>query len=227
MTTYQPSRAGVDAAVHADPGVEGNSRLTSVTGMLLIGLLAVEGLTILSIRGLITWHIFVGIALVGPVLLKTGTTVYRFTGYYTGRPAYVRKGPPHVILRVLGPLVIATSLAVLGTGLGLLAVRPGSDSLLLLAHKASFVLWIGVTAIHVLGHLREAAVASWQEIRPEPGDRAARRRFVRGTAVALSLAIGLGAAAAITPHATAWTSRSNQHFRNDGSAFPGAIRTGR
>jgi hypothetical protein len=224
MTTYQPGRARVGEALDADPGVEGNSRLTSVTGVLLLGLLAIEGLTILSIRGLITWHIFIGIALVGPVLLKTASTVYRFVRYYTGRPAYVSKGPPHVILRVLGPLVIVTSLAVLGTGLGLLAVRPGHGGLLLLAHKATFILWIGFTAIHVLGHLREAAVASWQEVRPAPGDPAARRRFVRGTAVALSLAIGLGAAAAITPTATAWTSRSNQHFHNDGSGFSGLRR---
>jgi hypothetical protein len=195
--------------------------------VLLIGLLAVEGLTILSIRGLITWHIFVGIALVGPVLLKTGSTVYRFTGYYTGRPAYVRKGPPHVILRVLGPLVIVTSLAVLGTGIGLLGVHPGDDGLLLLAHKASFIVWIGLTAIHVLGHLREAAVASWQEVRPATGDPAARQRFIRGTAVLLSLAIGLAAAAAVTPHATAWTNRSGSVFRQDGSAFSGVPSSGK
>ena len=180
---------------------------------MLIVLLAIEGLTILSIRGLITWHIFIGIVLVGPVLLKTASTVYRFAGYYTGRPAYVRKGPPHVILRVLGPLVILTSLLVIGTGLGLLAVRPGHGGLLLFAHKASFILWVAVTAIHVLGHLREAALASWQEVRPRPGDPASRRRFARTAALALSLALGLGAAAAITPHATAWTGRSSHQFR--------------
>ncbi len=228
--TYQLGRAGIRAdirtAAPADPGVEGNSRLTSVTGVLLIGLLALEGLTILSIRGLITWHIFVGIALLGPVLLKTASTGYRFTRYYTGRSAYVRKGPPHVVLRLLGPVVILTSVAVLGTGLGLLAVKPGHVGLLLLAHKASFILWIGAMTIHVLGHLREAALASWQEVRPIPGDPASRRRFVRGAAVAISLAIGLGAAAVITPHATAWTHRSGG-FSNDGSAYSGLSRTAR
>ena len=222
--TYQLGRADIRTAPHADPGAEGNSRLTSVTGVLLIGLLALEGLTILSVRGLITWHIFVGIALLGPVLLKTASTGYRFMGYYTGRSAYVHKGPPHVILRVLGPVVIVTSLAVLGTGLGLLAVKPGHVGLLLLAHKASFILWIGAMTIHVLGHLREAALASWQEVRPAPGDPAARRRFARGAAVAISLAIGIGAAAAITPHATAWTHRTGGGFSNDGSAFSGLSR---
>ena len=218
MTIYQPGHARVSPQVPDDPGVEGNARLTSVTGVLLIGLLAIEGLTILSIHGLITWHIFVGIVLLGPVLLKTASTVYRFAGYYTGRAAYVRKGPPHVLLRLLGPLVIVLSLAVLGTGLGLLAAKPGDGGLLLFAHKATFILWIGATTIHVLGHLREAAVASWHEVRPVRGDRASRHRFLRLAAVAISLAVGVGAAAAITPHATSWTNRSGDGFRTEGSA---------
>ncbi len=224
MTTYQPGTTQTGSAVQTDPGVEGNTRLTSVTGVLLIGLLAVEGLTILSIHGLITWHIFVGIMLLGPILLKTVSTLYRFAGYYTGRAAYVRKGPPHVILRLLGPVVILLSLAVLGTGIGLLAVKPGHVGLLLFAHKATFILWIGATTIHVLGHIREAAVASWQEVRPVPGDRASRHRFVRFAAIAVSLAIGVGAAAAITPHATSWTHRSGDGFQTEGSAPAQLIR---
>ena len=223
MTTYQSGyqsgRAQLSSPTPADAGVEGNSRLTSVTGVLLIGLLALEGLTILSIHGLITWHIFVGIVLLGPVLLKTASTVYRYAGYYTGRAAYVRKGPPHIILRLLGPVVIVLSLAVLGTGIGLLGSKPGDGGLLLFAHKATFILWIGATAIHVLGHVREAAVASWHEVRPVPGDRASRHRFLRLAAVAISLAVGVGAAAAITPHAKSWTNRSGDGFRNEGAAF--------
>jgi hypothetical protein len=218
VTIYQSGRARVSPQAPADPGVEGNTRLTSVTGVLLIGLLAVEGLTILSINGLITLHIFIGIVLLGPILLKTASTVYRFAGYYTGRAAYVQKGPPHIILRMLGPVVIVLSLAVLGTGLGLLAVKPGHEGILLFAHKATFILWIGATTIHVLGHVREAAVSSWQEIRPVPGDRASRRRFLRLAAVAMSLAVGVGAAAAITPHASSWTHRSGDGFRNEGAA---------
>jgi hypothetical protein len=189
----------------ADAGVLGNSRLTAATGLLLIALLAIEGATILSIRGLITWHIFIGIALIGPLLLKTGSTLYRFFRYYTGDEAYVRKGPPNIILRVLGPLVIVSSVTVVGTGLGLLAVRPGDGGLLLLAHKASFIVWVAATTIHVLGHLIEAAQESWHELHPMSHDQASRRRTTRVSALVLSLALGLGLAAAITPTATSWT----------------------
>ncbi len=67
-------RTDADRAVRSDRGVEGNSRLTATTGLLLIVLLVIEGATILSIRGLITSHIYVGIMLVGPLLLKTAKT---------------------------------------------------------------------------------------------------------------------------------------------------------
>jgi hypothetical protein len=165
-----------------------------------------------SIRGLISWHIFVGIALIGPALLKSASTLFRFVHYYRGDSAYVRKGPPHPILRISGPFVMLTTVAVLGTGVGLLIVHPGEGGLMLTAHKASFILWIGLMSIHVLGHIFEAVTASWRDLRPEPGDPAARRRFVRTGAVLASLVIGVGAAAVVTPTATAWTHR---HFRSE------------
>jgi hypothetical protein len=104
---------------------------------------------------------------------------------------------------------------VVGTGLGLLAERPGDDGLLLLAHKASFIVWVGLTTIHVLGHLVDALRDSWQEVRPRAGDRAARRRSIRVGALALSLALGVGAAAIVTPMATSWTSRQTGSFHDN------------
>ena len=49
----------VDLALAAG-GVEGNARLTAVTGAALFVLLAAEGITILRIHDLITAHVFVG-----------------------------------------------------------------------------------------------------------------------------------------------------------------------
>ncbi|TAM85337.1 MAG: hypothetical protein EPN43_11715, partial [Jatrophihabitans sp.] len=65
-------------------GVEGNSRLTAVNGMVLLVLLAVEGVTILDVRGMITLHMYLGVLLVGPVVLKCASTGYRILRYYTG-----------------------------------------------------------------------------------------------------------------------------------------------
>ncbi|HEU5271901.1 MAG TPA: hypothetical protein VFU36_18410 [Jatrophihabitans sp.] len=206
-----PATAGTD-------GAEGNSRLTAVTGTLLVALLAVEGVTVLDVRGLITLHVYLGVLLVGPVLLKCASTLYRFLRYYTGAGPYVEKGPPHVILRVLGPVVVLTSLAVLGTGIGLIYTGPAHRQPLLTLHQASFIVWFGVTAIHVLGHALEAGSTTWRELRDARRAPAARRRHWRVLAIALSLVGGVGLATAMLPSAHSWTSHRYdriEHERGD------------
>jgi hypothetical protein len=136
-------------------GTSGNARLTAATGALLIALLAVIGVTLLNLRGLLSVHLFVGMVLIPPVLLKMSTTGYRFFRYYTANPPYRRKGPPALLLRLIAPMVILSTLVVLGTGVALLFIGPSSRDELLPIHKDSFFVWAAFTAIHVLGHLVE------------------------------------------------------------------------
>jgi hypothetical protein len=136
-------------------GVESNSRLTATTAAVLFVLLAVEGITILRVRSLLALHVFVGMLLVPPVLVKLGSTGWRFVRYYRGSPPYRRKGPPPPLLRLLGPFVAALTVVVFGSGIALVLAPHSLDSRLLLVHKASFVLWFGAMAIHVLGHAVE------------------------------------------------------------------------
>lgn len=193
--------------VRSDP--DGNERLTSVNGIVLLLLLAAEGVTILSVRQLITPHIVIGLVLVGPVLLKCASTMHRFWRYYRGDSAYVRKGPPAPLLRVMGPLVVVSSLAVIGTGIGLVYVRPGDGPLLFL-HKASFVIWFGVMTMHVLAHILHAARSTAAEYRSIRSRRSRRRRTLRSAAIVLSLLAGVGLAAALLPSASPWTHRHGE-----------------
>jgi hypothetical protein len=199
MTTRPATRA-----VPTSDGVEGNARLTSALGIVLIPLLAVEGYTVLDVHGMITLHIFLGTVLLGPVLLKSGSTIYRFSRYYLGAGPYVRKGPPHVILRVLGPLVMISSLSLLGTGIALIYAGRG-PGWLLTAHQASFIIWFGVMVIHVLGHFVHALVTTWQEL-----VHTSRKRWLRVAAVVVSLALGVAIATAVLPSATQWTDLSKR-----------------
>src|SRR5487761_2366276 len=132
-----------------DP-VESNARLTGGMAAVLFVLLAAEGLTILQIRGLLSEHVFIGMLLVPPVLVKTGSTAYRFARYYLGDPAYRQKGPPPALLRLLGPFVVVLTVVLFVSGIVLLFVGPGLRQNMLLLHKASFVLWFGAMSIHVL-----------------------------------------------------------------------------
>ena len=72
-------------------GPAGNARLTAWTGLVLLVLLAVEGVTLIDVRGLITWHVVVGALLVPPALLKTATTGWRMVRYYAGNRDYRRR----------------------------------------------------------------------------------------------------------------------------------------
>jgi hypothetical protein len=129
----------------------GNEHLTALTGAVLLAGFAAEGLTLLSLRRVLLWHFVIGLALLGPVTLKIASVCYRFARYYTGAAPYLRKGPPALLLRLLGPLLIATSLAVLGTGVMLAVAGPGRGPWLLL-HKAAFIVWFGCMTIHVLAY---------------------------------------------------------------------------
>lgn len=117
----------------------------------------IEGLTLLGVRQHLNIHVFVGMLLIPPVLVKVGSTTWRFARYYSGTPAYRRKGPPPMILRLLGPAVVVVTVLLLGSGVALVLAPHSGGSELLFIHQASFVLWFGAMAIHVLGHLAETA----------------------------------------------------------------------
>jgi hypothetical protein len=138
-------------------GTEGNERLTVLTGLLLIVLLAALGITILRIGQLMWLHLFLGLLLIGPVALKMASTGYRFLRYYTANPPYQCKGPPAPILRLMAPVVVGLTVIVFISGVVLLFIGPQSSlrSDVFLIHKASFIGWVVVTALHIVGHLPE------------------------------------------------------------------------
>lgn len=160
--TATPTHAGTSE------GVEGNARLTSTAAVLLLVMLAAEGATLLSIHGLLSVHVFLGFALIPPTLLKIGTTGYRFARYYTGNGTYRRKGPPALILRVLGPVVILTTAALLASGVALGSTTGGTRDSMLFLHKASFVIWFAAMTVHVLGHLLEVVKIGPRDWLPRP-----------------------------------------------------------
>ncbi|MBV9680871.1 MAG: hypothetical protein JO046_03710 [Solirubrobacterales bacterium] len=188
-------------------GTDGNEQLTTVTGAILIVLLAVIGFTIPQLRQFISVHLFVGMLLIGPVLLKLASTGYRFVRYYTGNPEYRRKGPPELILRLIGPVVVLSTMVVFVTGIALLIVGPQHRDPWLMLHKVSFIVWVVFMSLHVLLHL--PAVARGFGI--GPSGRRQRAKAAPGAAgrwIALTGAIlgGLVLALVLVGDFSAWTS---------------------
>ncbi len=173
------------------PGPEANARLTGTTGLVLIVLLAAEGVTVPFIAPLFSWHIVIGLALIPPLLLKIGSTSYRFLRYYLRNPSYRRAGPPHPLLRLLGPLVMVTTVVLMASGVALWIAGPHAR-LLLRVHQVTFVLWFAVLAVHVLSHVLRAARlarADTEDLRVRASGAGGAR--VRRAVVALSVVAGV------------------------------------
>ena len=205
LTGNDVRRVELTPAAHARParrglgGAAGNGRLTSLAGLALLVLLAVEGATIPAIRPLLSVHIFVGMLLLGPVALKLASTGYRFFRYYTGSREYVRQGPPAPLMRVLvAPVLVLSTLTLFGSGVLLIATSQRGP--LLGLHKASFVVWFGATSIHVLAYTLRAL----SHVRADLGARRAGGRRLRLLALLLAVAGGAAVAVATYPLAHPW-----------------------
>jgi hypothetical protein len=198
--THDPRQA--DALPdRAARGAEGNERLTAWTGASLFVGFAVEGYTILDVHWYLTWHIVIGFALLVPVALKISSTVYRFARYYTHSPAYVRRGPPRMLLRILGPFLILATLSVLLTGIAIMFAGDYRHPIEEL-HKLSFIAWFGLTAVHVLAYL-------WRVPRLMLADVLARGTARADSLIRIGLVggaglLGLGLAFALLPWVRTW-----------------------
>ena len=207
-----------DPVLPTTGGPAGNAVLTAWTGLVLLVLFVAELLTLIDVRGLISWHVAVGALLVPPAIMKTASTGWRVVRYYGRQPDYAEAGPPPTLLRWLGPLVVASTLGLLGSGvlLILLGEQSGRQQLVSLlgfrldwvtVHQGVFVAWCVVTGVHLLGRI-------WPALRLTVVGRAARRavpgRVARGLLVAVSAALAVVLAVVLVGADSSW-----QHDRND------------
>jgi hypothetical protein len=96
-------------------------------------------------------------------------------------------------LRLLAPLVVLLTIVVFASGVALIVVGP-AGGILVGVHKASFILWFFVTAVHVLAHLRRLLPPA----RPVPG------AVVRGILLVASVVVGAVLAAATVRYGDSW-----------------------
>ncbi len=226
----QPITGDADDEV-GDERVEGNARLTGTTAAALLVLFAAEGVTVLRVRSLLTAHVVIGMVLLPPVLLKVGSTLWRFGHYYLGSPDYRRKGPPPPLMRLLGPFVVVLTLVVIGSGIALLVGPVSARAGLLRLHQVSFVLWFGAMTVHVLAHLADTARLAPKDLyrRTRGQVRGARaRQWVLVTALSGGIVLAAvtapsvepwlagGSGAHVVPGAPAATTHTTARLRGGG-----------
>jgi hypothetical protein len=136
--------------------IDRNERITAIAGGVLFVLIIVELLVTASLDGLVTEHIFVGILLSGPLVVKMSSTGYRFVRYYMREPEFVRSGPPNIILRLLAPFLVLTTILLFISGFGLAFGH--DDRLFGPIHSTSVAIWIPLTAVHAYAYIRKVPV---------------------------------------------------------------------
>ena len=155
--------AGAERGAGSSGETAGNEALTSWTGVALVPLLGLAGLSGVVFGQFWRAHLIVGLLLVPVLGFKLTTTTYRALRYYLGSRAYRAAGPPEWPARILGPfLVIATAVAMV-SGVVMWRLnnedRPWST-----IHTDSVVVMGALVALHLLWYLPQAVHAAWQEL---------------------------------------------------------------
>lgn len=184
-------------------GPAGNTRLTAWFGVALLCLLVVQIITLTDILGMMKWHVAVGLLLIPPSLAKVASTGWRIVRYYTRTASFRKAGPPPLLLRLLGPVLILSTLSVLATGLVVLWVgqlegdRPvytlfGSTWSAKDMHQASYSVWIFAAGFHVLARLVTALKTiglARSSATGVPGGAARSKAMLATASTAVALAI--------------------------------------
>jgi hypothetical protein len=209
MSTQPPRQRHPWRAAARLWGPPGNERLTSSTGLVLLILLAIETLTTLALRTYLSVHIFLGLLLLPPVALKLGSTGWRFARYYTRNKPYRLEGPPRPLLRMLAPLLVASTLSLFGTGVALIVVGHGGGELRTL-HTLSFIAWGVLMIVHVLAYVTRVlrvGTADWRRDAGHVVAGARSRRALLGGALLAGVVVAL----ATYPLQQHWLSHRHEH----------------
>lgn len=196
-------------------GELGNSRLTSLAGLLLLLLLFLEGLTIPLVHRLLVVHIFIGFILIPPILLKLASTGYRFVMYYAGNRRYRAIGPPFLLLRLAAPFLILTTVVLFWSGIELLVLGPQHSGIWKPLHVGSFLVWFCFMTVHVLAHTWKAARLGLSDLLSNPGaveswrESAVAGVLTRRSLIAGSLVLGIVLAVSFLPMDHSWASWSS------------------
>ena len=191
----------------------GNERLTAAVGLLLLAPILVEVATVLlGVHTFMSVHVFVGLALIPTVLLKLGSTAWRFARYYTRSRPYVALGPPQIAMRMVAPIFIAATVVLFGSGVAMGVVHGQALDWARRLHGPVSVIWLSLLGLHVLVYFTRAVRRTADDAAPQPRGRA-RGAGVRVLALSAAIVSGVVIAGATVPAQHRWI--DIRHDRHD------------
>jgi hypothetical protein len=190
---------------------DGNERLTAAVGLVLIVLTIAELATnVLGLHQLLSVHVFIGLVLIPPVLLKLASTGWRFIRYYTGSEPYRSKGAPQLVMRLLAPLLVAATVVLFASGVAMGVLHGHPLDIARRLHGPASVVWMILVGVHVLVYLKRALITSKEDITASsrasvPGARA--RSYLLAVAIVAGVVVGV----ATLPVDHHWLHLPNKH----------------
>jgi hypothetical protein len=112
-------------------------------------------------------------------------------------------------LRVLGPVLLVTTLVMIGSGIGLVVTGPIQP--FLLVHVFGALVWLPLTAVHSLAHWLQVPRRLADDWRDGRGSRSRRGRGLRLGVNLGALLLGVIAAVLLFPAATPLFAWSQTH----------------
>lgn len=193
----------------------GNERLTAGVGIVVLVLTVVElGTILFGVHRFMSLHVFVGFVLIPPVLLKLGSTGWRFARYYTGSRAYTLRGPPRITMRLLAPLLVAATVVLLASGVAMGILHGHALTVARRLHGPASVVWIVLVGVHVLVYLKGALISSSEDVAASSRASvrgASARAYLLATAVVSGVVIGI----ATVPAQHHWVNLRRHHDHHD------------
>jgi hypothetical protein len=172
-----------------------------------------------GLQQFLSLHVFVGLVLIPPVVLKLASTGWRFTRYYTRSAAYRLRGAPQLVMRLLAPMLVAATVLLFGSGVAMGVLHGHSLHLARQLHGLASVVWMILVGVHVLVYLRRAMVSAKEDL-----DRASRSAVrgarARGLLLVAAIAAGLVAGAATLPVQHRWLHLPPKDDHRDGAVWP-------
>jgi hypothetical protein len=182
----------------------------------LLALAAVElGTIVLGLQQFLSLHVFVGLVLIPPIVLKLASTGWRFTRYYAGNRAYRLRGAPRLLMRALAPLLVVATLVLFGSGIAMGVLHGQSLDVARRLHGPASAMWVMLVGVHVLVYLRRALGRGREDIR-EPSRRSVRGARARTFALAAAIVAGMAVGVATLPVQHDWLHLPRRH--DDGAA---------
>jgi hypothetical protein len=182
--------------------IDRNERMTAIAGAVVFVFIIAELLITANLHGLLTEHIFVGVLLSGPLVVKMFSTGYRFFRYYTKSSDFVRKGPPNIILRLLAPFLVLTTFLVFISGFGLTFGH--DDRLFGKIHSVSVALWIPLTAVHAYAYIRKVPGLIASDWKTQSKYQVSGRKWRLGINIAGLMAGAIAAIVMLPLYASGW-----------------------